>query len=142
MKAVTKFAQARLCPATLEQYGAVAAYKLGEEYFEGVRKEYQKRRDLLTAILKGDPQVVLKKPEGAFYLMARLPIDDCNHFSRWLLESFNKDNETVMVAPGDGFYSTPGLGKQEVRLAYVLECPKLEKAGRLLLEALKRFNSR
>jgi len=142
MKAVLKFAQARLCPPTLEQYGAVAAYQLQEDYFQTVRNEYQKRRDLLFNLLTSNQDIMLKKPEGAFYLMVKLPIDDCNRFSRWLLEHFNQNNSTLMVAPGDGFYSTPNLGKQEVRLAYVLECPKLQIAGELLLTALKDYKKR
>ncbi|MCI0470309.1 MAG: pyridoxal phosphate-dependent aminotransferase, partial [Candidatus Aminicenantes bacterium] len=84
--------------------------------------------------------VVLQKPRGAFYIMAKLPIDDCDKFAKWLLEDFAVNGETVMVAPGAGFYSTPGKGKQEVRIAYVLETAKLEKAGEILLQAIEQYN--
>jgi len=140
MHGVAKFAQARLCPPTLEQVGAIGAYELGADYFREVMAEYQKRRDILFSILTSNPKVVLQKPEGAFYIMAKLPIDDCDRFARWLLAEFTENNETVMVAPGAGFYATPGKGLQEVRLAYVIEAPKLERAGRLLLTAIERYN--
>ncbi len=141
IKGVSKFAQARLCPPTLEQIGAVGAYELPLSYFREVMDEYQKRRDILCSILTSRPDIVLQKPEGAFYIMAKLPIDDCDRFARWLLTDFQDDRETVMVAPGAGFYATPGKGKREVRLAYVLEAPKLERAGRLLLKAIDRYHS-
>jgi aspartate aminotransferase len=136
IRGVSKFAQARLCPPTLEQIGAVGAYELPLSYFQGVMAEYQKRRDILYSILTSRRDIILQKPEGAFYIMAKLPIDDCDRFARWLLTDFQDNRETVMVAPGAGFYATPEMGKQEVRLAYVLEAPKLERAGRLLLTAL------
>ncbi len=139
MKGITKFAQARLCPPTLEQVGAIGAYGLPHDYFEKVMAEYQKRRDLLCDVLKSHPRIVLQKPEGAFYIMAKLPIQDGEIFARWLLNEFNDNNETVMVAPGEGFYKTPGKGKDEVRLAYVIEAAKLERAARLLLIALDKF---
>ncbi len=139
MGAVNKFAQARLCPPTLEQIGAIGAYGLPPTYFEGVMAEYQKRRDILCDILTQRPDIVLHKPEGAFYLMVKMPIDDCERFARWVLTEFSDNHETVMVAPGEGFYCTPGRGKNEVRLAYVLEAHKLERAGTLLLLALDRY---
>jgi aspartate aminotransferase len=139
MHAVNKFAQARLCPPTLEQIGAIGAYGLPLDYFRDVMNEYQRRRDILFEILTSHRDIVLQKPEGAFYIMAKLPIRDCDAFARWLLTDFEAGGETVMVAPGAGFYSTPGRGMSEVRLAYVLETQKLERAGNLLLEALKRY---
>jgi aspartate aminotransferase len=139
MKGITKFAQARLCPPTLEQVGAIAAYELPHDYFKGVMAEYQKRRDILCGVLKTHARIVLQKPEGAFYIMAKLPISDGETFARWLLNEFRDGNETVMVAPGEGFYSTPGKGKDEVRLAYVIEAAKLERAARLLLKAIDTF---
>lgn len=139
IQSVSKFAQARLCPPTLEQVGAVGAYELPLSYFKGVMAEYQKRRDILYSILTSRRDIVLQKPEGAFYIMAKLPIDDCDRFARWLLADFQDNRETVMVAPGAGFYGTPGKGKQEIRLAYVLEAPKLERAGRILLTALDQY---
>lgn len=140
MKAALKFAQARLCPPTLEQLGAAAVYKLPALYFKGVLDEYQKRRDTLFDILTSRDDIILRKPEGAFYIMAKLPIDDSDKFARWMLEEFETGGETVMVAPGGGFYSTPGKGKQEVRIAYVLESEKLKKAGNIILEALEEYN--
>lgn len=141
MAAVLKFAQARLCPPTLEQLGAVATYALPQSYFEDIKTEYQKRRDILFEILTENKDIVLKKPEGAFYLMAKLPVDNSDNFAKWMLESFNVNNETVMVAPGGGFYSTDGMGNNEVRIAYVLEEEKLKKAGRILLEAIDEYNN-
>ncbi len=104
--------------------------------------EYQKRRDILYGILTSRKDVILQKPEGAFYIMAKLPIDDCDDFARWLLADFSDNNETVMVAPGAGFYATPGKGKNEARLAYVIEAPKLERAGLILLKALDAYGKR
>jgi len=140
MKSILKFAQTRLCPPSLEQIGAIGAYQLPMDYFTGIRTEYQKRRDTLFEILTSNKDILLRKPEGAFYIMAKLPVDDSEHFSRWLLEEFQSDGETVMIAPGAGFYSTPGRGTQEVRIAYVLETRKLERASHILLEALNRYN--
>jgi aspartate aminotransferase len=139
MKGITKFAQARLCPPTLEQVGAIGAYELPHDYFSGVMAEYQKRRDILCRALTSNPRVILQKPEGAFYIMAKLPIQDGEIFARWLLTEFSDHDETVMVAPGEGFYKTPGRGKDEVRLAYVIEAAKLERAAQLLLLALESF---
>ena len=139
MKGITKFAQARLCPPTLEQIGAIGAYELPHDYFKEVMAEYQKRRDILFSILTSHKGIVLQKPEGAFYIMAKLPITDGETFARWLLNEFSDHSETVMVAPGEGFYSTPGKGKDEVRLAYVIDAAKLERAAKLLLIALDRF---
>jgi aspartate aminotransferase len=139
IRGISKFAQARLCPPTLEQVGAIGAYELPHDYFKDVMAEYQKRRDILFTILTSHRGIVLQKPEGAFYIMAKLPIADGETFARWLLNEFSENGETVMVAPGEGFYSTPGRGKDEVRLAYVIEAPKLERAAKLLLHALDRF---
>ena len=139
IKGISKFAQARLCPPTLEQVGAIGAYELPHDYFKEVMAEYQKRRDILFTTLTSHKGIILQKPEGAFYIMAKLPIADGETFARWLLNEFNVNNETVMVAPGEGFYSTPGRGKNEIRLAYVIEAPKLERAAHLLLKALDQF---
>ncbi len=141
MGSVLKFAQARLCPPTLEQLGAAATYELPQSYFENIRKEYQQRRDTLYEVLTSNKDIILRKPEGAFYLMAKLPVDDSDNFARWMLESFSVDNETVMVAPGGGFYSTEGKGSDEIRIAYVLDSAKLKVAGKILLEAIKKYNS-
>jgi len=142
MKAIMKFAQARLCPPTLEQIGAVAAYGKSHDYFTGIREEYQQRRDILVETLTTNPDILLRKPEGAFYVMATLPVDNSDQFARWLLESYSSNGETVMVAPGAGFYSTPGSGTREIRIAYVLETGSLRRAAELLLSAIDEYNSR
>jgi aspartate aminotransferase len=142
MDAVLKFGQARLCPPTAEQVGAIAAYKMDPSYFDPIRKEYQARRDTLFSGLTASPDVVLRKPEGAFYMIVKLPVRDTDDFARWLLTDWHVDGETVMVAPGDGFYATPGLGRDEIRVAYVLETDKLERAARILVEGMKRYLER
>lgn len=135
-----KFGQARLCPPSLEQTGAIGAYQLPPDYFKKTQAEYQQRRDVLFEILTSNKDVVLQKPKGAFYLMAKLPVDDSDNFAKWMLEEFNVNGETVMVAPGAGFYSTPGKGKQEVRIAYVLGTDKLKKAGEIILKAIEAYS--
>lgn len=115
-----KFAQARLSPPSFGQIAGEAAIDLPVDYFAETKKEYQKRRDLIVARLNNIPGVFCPKPGGAFYAMASLPVDDADMFCQWLLESFNYKKETIMLAPASGFYSTPQLGKNEVRLAYVL----------------------
>jgi aspartate aminotransferase len=141
VQSILKFAQARLCPPTLGQIGAIGAYRLPPDYFKKVLAEYQKRRDILFDILTSNKGIILRKPKGAFYIMAKLPIDDSDEFAKWMLGEFDVNGETVMVAPGAGFYSTPGKGKQEVRIAYVLETRKLEIAGKIILEAIKAYHS-
>jgi len=139
ISSILKFAQARLCPPTLEQIGAIASYKLPLSYFNEIREEYQKRRDTIFEILTSNKDVVLQKPEGAFYIMAKLPIDDADKFAKWMLEEFSVNNETVMIAPGGGFYATEGMGKQEIRIAYVLGQEKLRKAGEILLKGIEEY---
>ncbi|MFT4846729.1 MAG: aspartate aminotransferase [Cryomorphaceae bacterium] len=135
-KTAMKFAQARLSPPTLGQIAAEAALETPQSYFDDVIKEYQKRRDILVAGMNDIPGVTCPKPGGAFYCIAKLPIEDSDDFCKWLLESFSLDGETVMLAPGSGFYITEGLGKQEVRIAYVLNSTDLKKAIKILKEAL------
>jgi aspartate aminotransferase len=135
-KTAMKFAQARLSPPTLGQIAAEAALETPQSYFDDVIKEYQKRRDILVAGMNEIPGVTCPKPGGAFYCIAKLPIEDSDNFCKWLLESFSLDGETVMLAPGSGFYITEGLGKQEVRIAYVLNSTDLKKAIKILKEAL------
>lgn len=135
-KTAMKFAQARLSPPTLGQIAAEAALETPQSYFDDVIKEYQKRRDILVAGMNEIPGVTCPKPGGAFYCIAKLPIEDSDDFCKWLLESFSLDGETVMLAPGSGFYITEGLGKQEVRIAYVLNSTDLKKAIKILKEAL------
>lgn len=139
MSTVMKFAQARLCAPTLEMIGAARLIHTSNEYFDEVNQEYQKRRDIVYNALKKIPGVICEKPMGAFYVMAKLPIDDSDEFAKWMLTDFNIDNETTMMAPGAGFYATPGLGKSEVRIAYVLKGEDLEKAMFLLAEGIKEY---
>ena len=143
MAAVLKFGQARLCPPTLEQLGAIAAYRLDESYFEGVRGEYQHRRDVLFEALTRDPGIVLRRPRGAFYMIVKMAgVADSDDFAEWLLTDHSVDGETVLVAPAGGFYATPGAGTDEVRMAYVLEAPKLERAAAVFLAGLAHYRER
>jgi aspartate aminotransferase len=142
MDAIMRFGQARLCPPTLEQFACTALTEVPASYTSGVVAEYQKRRDLVFGALSGMPDVRVRRPEGAFYICTGLPVDDANAFAVFLLREFSLDGETVMVAPLDGFYATPGLGRDEVRLAYVLECDKLERAMRILSAALAAYTVR
>ena len=137
-----KFAQARLCPPTLEQQMALAAYRMGKGYFEPVREEYQRRRDILYDGLGDIPGIVMQKPQGAFYIIVKLPIADSEHFVRWMLTDFQLDNKTVMVAPAEGFYSTPGKGTDEVRIAYVLKEEDLKSAITVLKTGLEEYKKR
>lgn len=137
-----KFAQARLSPPTLEQIGAEAALSTPKSYFDKVQKEYVERRNLLVEMLNNIEGVFCPKPSGAFYCIARLPIDNSDKFCQWLLESFEYNDETVMLAPATGFYATPGAGTNEVRLAYVLNKEALKKAMICLEKALKAYPGR
>lgn len=137
-----KFAQARLSPPTLEQIGAEAALSTPKSYFDKVQKEYVERRDLLVEMLNKIEGVFCPKPSGAFYCIARLPIDNSDKFCQWLLESFEYNGETVMLAPATGFYATPGAGSNEVRLAYVLNKTALKSAIICLEKALKIYPGR
>lgn len=139
LDATMKFAQMRLCSPYLEQLAGEAAIDLPADYFDTTKAEYQSRRDLIVQRLNAMEGVFCPNPGGAFYAMAKLPIDDSDKFCQWLLESFNYNNETVMLAPATGFYGTPGLGKQEVRLAYVLNLESINKAMDCLAAALKVY---
>ncbi len=139
--ACLRMAQGRLSPPGLAQFVAVGAAELGPEYARGVVEEYEHRRDLLYRGLKEIPGVFLAKPEGAFYFVARLPIDDGDRFASWMLSDFSLDGATVMVAPARGFYATPGLGSDEVRIAYVLKEGDLEASVRILAAGLERYAS-
>ncbi len=140
--AALKFAQARLSPPGLAQIMGEAAIDLPDHYFDAPKAEYLSRRDLLVERLNKMPGVYCPIPGGAFYAIARLPIDDSDKFCQWLLESFSHNGATVMLAPATGFYSTPGLGKNEVRLAYVLEKGALTQAMDCLEAALKVYPGR
>ena len=139
MAAAMKFAQARLSPPSYGQIGAEAALDTQKEYFEGVKTEYIARRDFLIEELNKIDGVFCPKPSGAFYCIARLPIDNSDIFCQWLLEEFSLNGETVMMAPASGFYSTVGAGTNEVRLAYVLKKEDLANAVNCLKEALKIY---
>ncbi|TXJ29713.1 MAG: pyridoxal phosphate-dependent aminotransferase [Chitinophagaceae bacterium] len=140
--AAMKFAQARLSPPGLAQILGEAAVDLPESYFAAPKKEYQARRDLLVSRLNAMPGVFCPNPGGAFYAIARLPIDDCDKFCQWLLESFSYNDQTVMLAPATGFYGTPELGKNEVRLAYVLNLEAINNAMDCLEKALEQYPGR
>lgn len=142
MATAMKFAQARLSPPGLAQIMGEAAVDLPDSYFEAPKAEYLARRNLMVQRLNAMEGVYCPVPGGAFYAIARLPIDDADKFCLWLLESFSLNNETVMLAPATGFYSTPGLGKNEVRLAYVLNLEALNRAMDCLEAALKQYPGR
>ncbi len=138
---ILKYAETRLSPPSFGQMLAEALIDTDEAYFSTVKKEYKQRRDLLYNRLSAMPGVTCYRPDGAFYVFAKLPIDDCERFCQWLLEDFAYNNQTVMLAPGKGFYTTPGLGKQEVRFAYVLNEQDLNNAMDCLALALERYQA-
>lgn len=140
-QSLLRFAQARLCPPSVEQKAALAAYRMNPDYFQSVREEYEKRRNLLYEGLKDIPEIVMHKPQGAFYIIVRLPIKDSEHFVLWMLKEFHLDNETVMVAPAQGFYRSPGKGKDEVRIAYVLNEKDMRRAIEVLKAGLNKYRS-
>jgi len=137
-----KFAQARLCPPTIEQIACEAAIDTPKSYFDEVISEYKERRDILIHELNKIDGVLVKSPKAAFYCIAQLPIDNADDFAQWLLETYEFNGETVMVAPAAGFYSTPGVGLNQVRIAYVLSKEELIKAVHILKEAIKEYNQR
>ncbi|MDU4936556.1 MAG: pyridoxal phosphate-dependent aminotransferase [Peptostreptococcaceae bacterium] len=139
IKAILKLCQARLSVPTLEQLGAIELYNTDNSYLKDVNEEYRKRRDVLYDELIKVPGVICEKPTGAFYIVAKLPVENADHFTKWLLSDFDIDGETVMPCPAEGFYMTPGLGVDEIRLAYVLNSDDLSKAARLLKEGLETY---
>ena len=139
--AALRMAQARLSPPGLAQLVALGASELPPDYAQGVVREYQARRDVLYEGLSRLPGVLLRKPEGAFYFVARLPVEDTEDFAAWLLSDFSHEGATVMLAPAGGFYATPGLGRDEVRIAYVLRTQDLEAAVRILAQAIPRYQA-
>lgn len=140
MTTAMKFAQARLSPPTFAQIAAEAALNTPDSYFEEVNEEYTQRRNLLVEGLKNIPGVNVAKPKGAFYCIAELPVKNADDFAKWLLEDFEHENETVMVAPAAGFYSTPNTGMNQVRIAYVLKKENLTRALDILKIALEEYN--
>ena len=142
MNTFVKFGQARLCPPTLPQYGAATMYSsLTREYFQSIVAKYQHRRDILMNELHGQEGIFFQKPEGAFYATIRLPIENTDHFAAWMLKDFSVDGRTTMVAPAEGFYATPGMGLDEIRIAYVLEEKKMRDALEILKAGLKKYKS-
>lgn len=142
MTAALKFGMARLCAPAIGQILAEASLDTPAEYFENVHKEYTTRRNYMVEALNKMPGVVCPMPKGAFYAVVKLPIDDADKFAQWMLEDFEYNKQTVMVAPASGFYSTPGLGKDEVRIAYVLEIEELKGAMETLAKALEVYPGR
>lgn len=142
MAAVLKFGQARLSPPTIDQIAAEAALETPESYFTDVVSEYVARRNIMVEGLNSIPGVYCPNPSGAFYCVAKFPVDDAERFCQWLLESFEYKNQTVMMAPANGFYATPGAGKQEARIAYVLKQDSLMNAVECIREALKVYPGR
>ena len=138
-QALLKFCQSRLSVATIDQIGAAALYSVDHEFFRKSKEEYRRRRDTVVSKLRQIPGVVVEEPMGAFYVMASLPVDDSDKFQRWLLEEFEDNGDTVMFAPGAPFYETPGKGINEVRIAYVLEQKKLERAMDILSKGIVRY---
>jgi len=142
IKNILKLCQARLCVATLEQIGAAALYKLDDDYTESVKDEYQARRDIVYKTLSEIPGVVCEKPTGAFYVVAKLPVENAEDFIIWMLEEFEDNHETIMMAPAEGFYVTKGLGIDEVRIAYVLNTKDMQRAMELLKKGLNQYNNK
>ena len=142
MESVTKMSQARLSVATLDQIGAAALYNVDSSYFDATRDEYRRRRDLCYRKLLEIPGIVTSEPQGAFYTKAKLPVDSTEKFQMYLLTEFEDNGETVMFAPGSGFYATEGAGEQEIRIAYVLCCEDLARALDLLRIAIERYNAK
>jgi aspartate aminotransferase len=142
MAAALKFGQARLSPPTVDQFAAEAALQTPQSYFDDVVNEYVERRNILVNGLNSIEGVFCPMPKGAFYAVAKFPVDDADKFCQWLLEEFSFEGQTVMMAPASGFYASKGLGKQEARLAYVLNQESLKKAVRCLDEALRVYPGR
>jgi aspartate aminotransferase len=139
LQTVMKFAQARLSPPSYAQILGEAAVDLPSDYFEKTKAEYKLRRDTIVKRLNKIPGVICPNPGGAFYAIAKLPVDDADIFCQWLLEDFSFNNKTIMLAPASGFYKTPGLGKSEVRLAYVLNSEAINTAMDCLEIAIDQY---
>lgn len=141
INSIWRMAQARLCPPTIEQVGAEAILEnLPDDYFENMKNEYQKRRDVALEEIDKIEGAFCKRPSGAFYMMVTLPVDDIEDFAQWMLTDFDDNGETTMIAPGPGFYATPGRGTNEARLAYVLRCEDLRRAIQILGKGVKAYN--
>lgn len=138
---ILKLCQSRLCVPTLEQVGAASLINTPKEYFSRVTKEYENRRNILYDNLSVIPGVICEKPTGAFYVIVKLPIEDAEHFSKWMLTDFEYDNKTVMVAPAEGFYATPSLGKNEIRISYCINSNELKESMMILSKGLEKYKS-
>lgn len=142
MEAVMKIAQGRLCTSTIDQIGAAALYKLPRSYYDKVKAEYCARRDVVFEELQKIPGVVCQKPGGSFYITAKLPVDNVEDFLMFLLEDFDDNGETVMFAPAEGFYATEGLGRDELRIAYVLNKQDMRRGVELIRLGLEAYNKK
>lgn len=142
MTELMKLMQGRLSAPWIDQVGSAALYNVAPDYYAAVREEYRKRRDICYNALKDVPGIVVHCPDGAFYMMAKLPVDSADKFQQWLLNEFNDNGDTVMFAAGDGFYKTPGGGVNEIRIAYILEAEKLERAMELLVKGIEAYNNK
>ena len=134
-----KWCQGRLCAATLDQVASAALYTVGEEYFDAVRREYKARRDTLLEGLKKIPGIIYSEPAGAFYVMAALPVDDAEKFQIWMLEEFEDQGETLMFTPAESFYRTPDTGRNEIRMAYVINQHDIARSMELLAKGIERY---
>jgi len=139
IKQILKLCQSRLCVATIEQIGAAELINVSSNYFKEVVEEYKSRRDIVYEGLKNIDGVICEKPHGAFYIIAKLPVKNAEDFVIWLLRDFDLNNETVMMAPAEGFYATEGLGVDEVRISYVLNGEDLKKSMNIIKEGLKAY---
>ena len=142
MECALKIAQGRLCCPTLDQIGAAALYNIDRSYYADVKKEYEGRRDAVYEELMKIPGIVCRKPGGSFYIMAKLPIDDVEDFLMYLLTEFEDNGETVMFSPAEGFYATEGLGKNEIRIAYVLKQDDMRRGAQLIRLGLEKYKAR
>lgn len=142
MDSVMKIAQGRLSCPTLDQIGAAALYDMDPSYYDEVKAEYESRRDAVYEELSRIPGIVCKKPGGSFYIMAKLPVDNVEDFLMFLLTEFDDNGETVMFSPAEGFYATPGLGKDEIRIAYVLNSDDMRRGAELIRLGIEKYNAR
>lgn len=140
MNYILKFCQARLCVSTIEQHAAANLINTMDSYFEDVKLKYKSRRDLLYGYLKKIPGVICSKPQGAFYIFAKLPVDNAEKFAKWLLTDYSYEGKTLLIAPGPGFYQTPGKGEQEVRFSFCTNVDDIENAMIVLRRALEEYN--
>ncbi len=139
--AALRFAMTRLCPATVSQYMALASMEIYDEYVAACREQFLARRDVVLEVLAKDPRILAKPPRGAFYVIAKLPVDDADKFAIFMMEKFDSKGETTLVAPAGGFYATPGMGKDEIRIAFVLDPDKMRRATEILLEGIEAYNN-